>query len=447
MKRVLTMLGCLFIGNLSYAQSHYDHALNLPETEMKFYTVAPHAKDVFEKNIYIWGLGLNYPSDNYYEIGQKIARYNERLGQKMASDEFELWDVQQKARRVNDYIVDIKHLLAFKSGSDNKKYYNSCNRYHDQECIQKVINDQAKIEELNATNQKLQMRYEQLEESVNRSDEFVHPFSYAISPFPDFSALLSLTDLDLANAILDFSQGKDESGIKRLKRVNYLANLQHNGTLIFPLLQLNIQQALNQTLNALLDAKLIAPDLPLLNEILSQKSDRFDQKIRTALKWQGQLLMQNNLYLYQEYKDSLPDIMKDYVVDLEASREVAELFYDYYQSYAHVLDQNNVDHAAFNTVTKNIEGLPFNVSLPSPYEYLMQAQYQRFYECLLRNKVRVLAGDEWQKECGIQEDPETKHLFIDFKNQVEGASPLLPQPLRRFSQDNPMFGRLEVTLP
>ncbi len=95
----------------------------------------------------------------------------------------------------------------------------------------------------------------------------------------------------------------------------------------------------------------------------------------------------------------------------------------------------------------NIEGLPFNIYLASPYEYLMQAKYQKAYELLLRAKIKVLKGEALNADDQVELDTENSILYIDFDEGLEEGSPLLPQPIRWFNQGRQFLGRLEVAIP
>jgi len=60
-----------FVSMPSYAESPE----NLPENIVEFYKIKPLPANSDDQNLYIWGIGFNYPKDNYYAIGQQ-KEYN-----------------------------------------------------------------------------------------------------------------------------------------------------------------------------------------------------------------------------------------------------------------------------------------------------------------------------------------------------------------------------------
>ncbi|MGL4673420.1 MAG: hypothetical protein ACRCXK_01030 [Wohlfahrtiimonas sp.] len=434
-----------FFSMPSYAESPE----NLPENIVEFYKIKPLSINSDDQNLYIWGIGFNYPKDNYYAIGQQIAKANYQLGESMKADQLGEWDTQQRIQHIHDYLDQGEELLKFNNpfASNGSKRINACNRYDDKKCIQKTIENAAEIEQLTKMNQVIRERYESIPYTMNKSIGYFHPYSFADAAYPDIASILNIIDLYAANAVIDFSRGEKTKGFERLERIRFFVDMSHEGTLTLPLIQLNIQQALNQTINALLNAKLIEPNDPFLSQLYSQDIDRFDHRIRQALKWQAKTLMQNNLYLYQDYKNKLIDVMKDEMIDLEDERNVAIFLYDYYKTYEDSLNQAIIDSKLFQQVTPHIEGLPFNVSLSSPYEYLMQAKYQKAYEQLLRAKIKVLKGEALEPQDNVQLDQKNSMLYISFEEKLEEGSPLLPQSIRWFNQGRQFLGRLEVAIP
>ena len=449
-QQFLMMLIFLTFNASTFAETNANQTSDLQREIEEFYDIQPLPKSSLEQNLYIWGVGLSYPNDDYYEVGRKIAESNYLLGQEMKSKQLENWDLKQNIRYVNDYLVGDEALLRFShlfSEQNGRKRINVCNRYDDENCIQATITDAEQILALNVENEILQKRYESFPLLVNQSTGYFHPYSFADAAYPDITSLISLIDLDAANAVLDLSSGNRDKGIERLERISFLASLPHNGTLTFPLLQLNIQQALNQTINALLNEQLLDPNDPFLTQLYREDVNRFDHKIRAALKWQTKAMMQNNLYLYQDYKAKLLDVVKDEKIDLEDEKKVAEFLYQYYKNYEASLAQENLDPKVFQQAMPNIEGLPFNIYLASPYEYLMQAKYQKAYELLLRAKIKVLKGEALNADDQVELDTENSILYIDFDEGLEEGSPLLPQPIRWFNQGRQFLGRLEVAIP
>lgn len=449
-QQFLMMLIFLAFNAFAFAKIDVNKKIELSSEMAEFYEIQPLPKSDLEQNLYIWGVGLSYPHDDYYEVGRKIAEANYLLGQKMKSEELENWDVKQKIRHVNDYLVGDEELLRFNhlfTEQNGRKRINVCNRYDDFNCIQATLNDAEQIAILNQENSILRKRYESISSTINKSVGYFHPYSFADAAYPDITSLISLIDLDAANAVLDLSLGHRDKGIERLERISFLANLSHNGTLTLPLLQLNIQQALNQTINALLNERLIEADDPFLVKLYSQDIDRFDHKIRAALKWQAKTMMQNNLYLYQDYKDKLLDVARDEQIDLEDEKKVSNFLYQYYKNYEASLEQTDIDPKFFQQKTPKIDGLPFNIYLASPYEYLMQTKYQKAYEQLLRAKIKILKGESLDMNDGVQLDQNNSMLYINFEETLEEGSPLLPQPIRWFNQGRQFLGRLEVAIP
>jgi hypothetical protein len=449
-QQFLMMLIFLAFHASAFAKTDVNEKINLSPEMVEFYEIQPLPKASLEQNLYIWGVGLSYPHDDYYEVGRKIAEANYLLGQEMKSGQLENWDIKQRIRYVNDYIVGDEELLRFNhifTEQNGRRRINVCNRYDDDNCIQATLNDAEQIAILNQENSILRERYESISSTINKSVGYFHPYSFADAAYPDITSLISLIDLDAANAVLDLSLGHRDKGVERLERISFLANLSHNGTLTLPLLQLNIQQALNQTINALLNEGLIEADDPFLMKLYSQDINRFDHKIRSALKWQAKAMMQNNLYLYQDYKDKLLDVVRDEQLDLEDEKKVAEFLYRYYKTYEASLEQTNIDPQFFQQKTPKIDGLPFNIYLASPYEYLMQAKYQKMYELLLRAKIKVLKGEALNEDDHVELDEENSILYINFDEGLEEGSPLLPQPIRWFNQGRQFLGRLEVAIP
>ena len=449
-QQFLMMLIFLTFSAPIFAESSSNQTADLQRETQEFYDIQPLPEEDLDQNLYIWGVGLSYPNSNYYEIGQKIVKANYQLGANMKDQKLEEWDTQQKIQHVNDYLKEGEQPLRFNHifiEENGRKRINVCNRYDDKGCIQATIADADKIMALNIENDILQKRYESLPSSINQSVGYFHPYSFADAAYPDIASIVSLLDLDAANAVLDLHRGDRDKGIERLERISFFANMKHQGTLTLPTLQLNVQQALNQTVNALLNEKLLDPNDPFLTRLYADDIDRFDHKIREALKWQAKSLMQNNLYLYQDYKTQLMDVMKDEQIDLEDEKKVAEFLYQYYKSYEASLAQDQLDPKAFHQTIPDIEGLPFNIYLASPYEYLMQAKYQKAYELLLRAKIKVLKGESLNADDQVELDEENSILYINFDEGLEEGSPLLPQPIRWFNQGRQFLGRLEVAIP
>lgn len=419
--------------------------VELPKEVVDFYTITPLPADDLDHNLYIWGISFNYPEDNYYEIGKEMAQYNYQLGEKIASEELELWEAQKKIRSLEDYLQGEK-ALRFINDLDDSQIINHCSIYGDADCIKKTVADQKRFEHLSNSNHSLQKHYEEIADITNDSVGYFHPFSYAVVTFPDVKSILKLIDLDLAQAIVDFSHGQTHQGIERLERVSYFANLTHEGTMILPIMQLATQQMLNQTIDALLDAQLITPNAEFLRSLYDLPVDRFQQKIKHSLKWQARVLMLNNYYLFQEYKEQLLlDGAEAEIRRLADEQSIAMLLYDYYMNYVAILNHPENDMQSLEQFNSKLSGLPFHVYLVSPYEYLMQAKYQAAYEDLLKTKINLLNGGELNDQSDIQLSDD-QQLFIELNDHLEKGSPLLPQPMRWFNGSDEYLDRLEVNL-
>lgn len=449
-QQILVMLICLALKAPIFAEVYPHKIKNLPKEQAEFYEISKLQAQDLEQNLYAWGLGISSPKENYYEIGQALAHANYQLGIRMQLDELSTWQAKQKAKRIYDYLSEDEQLLKFINPFiqiNGKKRINMCNRYDDQGCIQETIGNYDQISALNRDNAVLQKRYEAIPQNVKQSIGYIHPYSYPIAAFPDIGTILSLLDLDLANAVIDLSNGQKMRGIERLERISFFANLSHSGTLTLPSMQLNIQQALNQTINGLLDEKLLDPNDEVLERLYELDIDRFDQKFRDALKWQAKYMMQNNLFLYQDYKENLMEIKADDVISLEDDLIIAGLFYKRYKAYEAALDEMTLEPNSFHQVTLHVENLPFNITLTSPYEYLMQAKYQKAYEKLLRAKIKILKGESFEEDDEIKRDQEKSRLYIEFKEKAEEGAPTLPQSMRWFNKDRRFLERLEVDIP
>ncbi len=423
---------------------------NLSQEVKDFYDIQPLSLDKLEQNLYIWGVGLNYPKSNFYDIGRKVVQANYALGQEMQSGVLDIWGMQKKAERISLYLQDNEALLNFYHpfiAENSRKSINRCNRYNDHDCIQKTIADETQIRVLNDKNKELQQRYEDISKYIDKSVGYFHPYSFASSAYPDMASVIRLLDLDAANAVLELYYGDRTKAIERLSRINFFANIEHHGALTMPLLQLNIQQALNQTINALLDQQLLDAGDPFLTKLYSQDIERFRLKLQQSLRWQAKITTQNNLYLYQDYKSRLMDLVHDDAIALAAENDVANRLYEYYQRYEDLLIQENITVESFQKIVPYIEGVPFNVYLISPYEYLKQAQYQQAYEKLLRTKIRILKGDRLPVDDIVQLDELNSRLYIHLDDELEFGSPLLPQPMRWFDANQPFLSLLEVAIP
>lgn len=451
MKRIFLMMSILLAMSASAFEATVENkTVDMPKSVADFYDIQPLSDEYLDQNLYVWGVGLNYPHQNYYEIGRKVVQLNYQLGQQIAVKSLEMQESQFNISHVQDYLKDEEVLLRFQyllSEDIGRKRINECNRYANQTCIQATIMDADNIAQLNRVNQMLRERYESLPIMINHSVGYFHPYSFAHAAYPDMATVMSLLDLDGANAVLDFHQGHSEQGIKRLERISFFANILHNGTLTLPILQVNVQQALNQTVNALLDAGLLAPDDPVLTELYNRDVNRFDHKVRDALAWQAKAIIQNDLHLYHDYREKLIKLVGSESIGLKDEKEVAQLLYQYYVDYIVLLDQMLITLEDVQQSPPEIEGVPFNIYLASPYEYFMQTKYQKSYEKLLRTKIKILKGDGVTLDDDMQWDEEKSTLYIDLDESVENGSPLLPQPIRWFSQGQNTLNRLEVAIP
>lgn len=165
-----------------------------------------------EDNAYVALLAINAPEGlDYKEIGKKtVIAINKQIREAIAKQ-----DANLMTERIlpESYFQD-KTALTINMVIDGERYDFPCSQLDNQQCLSKLIKDQAKLEALFISNRVLLTRYSEIIKLSN----FNTPPAGIATPIPSFKIVLGLSRLRLSKAVFLINKGKVEEGLDLLQQ-------------------------------------------------------------------------------------------------------------------------------------------------------------------------------------------------------------------------------------
>lgn len=259
MKKSLICAALIILGLTSFLVAE-DNAELLPEVK-ELITPKPLDPKLLENNRFIALLGATYAKDDYYNVtktafAKDYAAIYEALPEvNMLSSE----EINQIALELNklDYS---QGLLQWQDPKNFIKINLLCFEYNNSHCIDQIIQNQSKIQQLLKDNETLIQRYDDVFRDYSVAYTLFFPREASImTPLPAYQNLLSIMKAQLANSVVLISEGKVDQGIETLlllqRRINQMVYLEQKNNLIDVMIAGAMQQILDQYLDALLNSQ------------------------------------------------------------------------------------------------------------------------------------------------------------------------------------------------
>lgn len=334
MKKLSILLITLsLISPIAYSQNND----LLPELQ-EFMELKPLDQTRFKGNAYIALMGLTYPKDNWQTVYEEILIHNDPIIQQRVKNGAILTnysqDPLQLALKIKDEMdsgAEINQLAMYKPAKDtlhldnlttekflkfqqtpylNEQFsraqdYFLCQQYRNTNCINEMQKRKEYIQQVIKDNQVILERFRHIVSSADHYDFIIidgQTFSGIGLALPTYQPYLNIYQLNLADAVIDFTENNAESGIHKLLLARQWVDLYYTEksqpTLIDAMIMVNASQFLDQTINALLDSGLLQNYLtdPQLIKTISPYPNTLSQKVFQNTLWDISYGYKSTLY-------------------------------------------------------------------------------------------------------------------------------------------------------
>lgn len=460
MKKSLICAALIILGLTSFSVAEEKVEL-LPEVKVLI-TPKPLDLKLLENNRFIALLGATYAKDDYYNVAKTA----------FAKDYVAIYDALPEADMLMGEEIDLlalelkkldysQGLLQWQDPQNFIRMNPLCLEYNDASCIDKVIKNQANIQQLLKDNNALTQRYDDIFSRYPVAHTLFFPREgYMVTPLPAYHNLLNILKAQLANSVVLISEGKVDQGIETLsllqRRMNQMVYLEQKNNLIDVMITGAMQQIVDQYLDALLNSQyadqlLHHPEFVALMEAGQDYIKQIHQATLLVLKHESGLafvlfdpllaigdLSIEELNDYYVKKSQLEMIYQAKPYDPTTQKLVSELCNDVTNSLLVMDCQSPIWASGYlerNDTQKNYHNMVY-------LKYL-----------IMKNQVQDKDTPEFLKSQGdLAIDPITQKPFM--WNSVERSISLadvqykhLPAPIRRTMNDDEDFKTLQVHLP
>lgn len=334
MKKLSVLLITLsLISPIAYSQNND----LLPELK-EFMKLKPLDQTRFKGNAYIALMGLTYPKNNWQTAYEEILIHNDPIIQQRVKNGAILTnysqDPLQLALKIKDEMdsgAEINQLSMYKPAKDtlhldnlttekflkfqqtpylNEQFsraqdYFLCQQYLSIDCINEMQKRKEYIQQVVKDNQVILERFRHIASSTDHYDFITidgQTFSDIGLALPTYQPYLNIYQLNLADAVIDFTENNAESGIHKLLLASQWVDLYYTKksqpTLIDAMIMVNASQFLDQTINALLDSGLLQNYLtdPQLIKAISPYPNTLSQKAFQNTLWDISYGYKSTLY-------------------------------------------------------------------------------------------------------------------------------------------------------
>lgn len=334
MKKLSILLITLsLISPIAYSQNNG----LLPELQ-EFMELKPLDQTRFKGNAYIALMGLTYPKDNWQTAYEEILIHNDPIIQQRVKNGAILTnysqDPLQLALKIKDEMdsgAEINQLAMYKQAKDtlhldnlttekflkfqqtpylNEQFsraqdYFLCQQYRNTNCINEMQKRKEYIQQVIKDNQLILERFRHIVSSADHYDFIIidgQTFSGIGLALPTYQPYLNIYQLNLADAVIDFTENNAESGIHKLLLARQWVDLYYTEksqpTLIDAMIMVNASQFLDQTINALLDSGLLQNYLtdPQLIKTILPYPNTLSQKVFQNMLWDISYGYKSTLY-------------------------------------------------------------------------------------------------------------------------------------------------------
>lgn len=334
MKKLSILLITLsLISPIAYSQNND----LLPELQ-EFMELKPLDQTRFKGNAYIALMGLTYLKDNWQTAYEETLIHNDPIIQQRVKNGAILTNYSQvplqlalKIKDEMDSGAEINQLAMYKPAKDtlhldnlttekflkfqqtpylNEQFsraqdYFLCQQYRNTNCINEMQKRKEYIQQVIKDNQVILERFRHIVSSADHYDFIIidgQTFSGIGLALPTYQPYLNIYQLNLADAVIDFTENNAESGIHKLLLARQWVDLYYTEksqpTLIDAMIMVNASQFLDQTINALLDSGLLQNYLtdPQLIKTISPYPNTLSQKVFQNTLWDISYDYKSTLY-------------------------------------------------------------------------------------------------------------------------------------------------------